>query len=539
MATQKIETGLIADSAVTTAKIADNSVTGAKIAAASLDDQVKGISSSADAVAITIDSSENVGIGSTSPAFETGKGLEIRNSGGNGAHLKLTDNASGTGATQGFDLYMFNSQGYIENYENAPIIFRQNGGESARFDSSGNLGLGTNSPNSYSGQTALTINSTGVARLDLDISNTRQGYVLAESGYLGIFADSGNTLRLGAGGDEDIRILASGYVGIGTQNPATALEVNNLSAGDTVATFEGNYGAGGDVQLVRYERSGGAVYGAISYKDATTDMEFGNISSHNLSFTTGNTRRMTIMTNGGVEVGDGTNYGYVKVINDSAVVQYLDRRGTDGAVLEIRHADSKDGQINTLSGRMAIGSDDTGIFFDSTRDCISPFTMTGNDGRGDLIDIGRSGVKFKDLYLSGGIQFDSRTNKLDDYEEGTWTPTLANAYNITSLTLSEAGRYTKIGNLVHLEFQVSGSFTNAAVESRFSFTLPFNSATTSSRATGMFSHHLTTFSNGRFNNGQIFSGTNSDTAQWVYISTNQLSGTGSFTGRGTVTYVSA
>ena len=51
MATQKIETGLIADSAVTTAKIADNSVTGAKIAAASLDDQVKGISSSADAVA--------------------------------------------------------------------------------------------------------------------------------------------------------------------------------------------------------------------------------------------------------------------------------------------------------------------------------------------------------------------------------------------------------------------------------------------------------------------------------------------------------
>ena len=63
MATQKIETGLIADSAVTTAKLADNSVTAAKIAAGSLDDQVKGISSSADAVAITIDSSENVGIG--------------------------------------------------------------------------------------------------------------------------------------------------------------------------------------------------------------------------------------------------------------------------------------------------------------------------------------------------------------------------------------------------------------------------------------------------------------------------------------------
>ena len=40
---------------------------------------------------------------------------------------------------------MFNSQGYIENYENAPIIFRQNGGESARFDASKNLLVGTTS----------------------------------------------------------------------------------------------------------------------------------------------------------------------------------------------------------------------------------------------------------------------------------------------------------------------------------------------------------------------------------------------------------
>ena len=113
--------------------------------------------------------------------------------------------------------------------------------------------------------------------------------------------------------------------------------------------------------------------------------------------------RMTIMSNGGVEIGDGTNYGYLKVINDSAVVQYLDRRGTDGAVLEIRHADSKDGQINTLSGRMAIGSDDTGIFFDSTRDSITPFTMTGNDGRTAAIDVGRDAIRFKDGYFTGQV----------------------------------------------------------------------------------------------------------------------------------------
>jgi hypothetical protein len=103
----------------------------------------------------------NVGIGGASaPAFENGNGLEIRNPSGNGSHLKLTDNASGTGASQGFDLYMFNSQGYIENYENAPIIFRQNGSESARFDS-GNFGIGTTSPDAQGGNQSTILNIEG------------------------------------------------------------------------------------------------------------------------------------------------------------------------------------------------------------------------------------------------------------------------------------------------------------------------------------------------------------------------------------------
>jgi len=85
-----------------------------------------------------------------------------------------------------------------------------------------------------------------------------------------------------------------------------SLEVNNASAGTTVATFEGTYGSGGDVQLVRFERGGGAVYGAISYKDATTDMEFGTISSHALSLTTGNTRRLTIDNSGNVGMGSAS-----------------------------------------------------------------------------------------------------------------------------------------------------------------------------------------------------------------------------------------
>jgi hypothetical protein len=97
-----------------------------------------------DTNTLVVDSANNnVGIGTSSPSFEggTGTGLEINNSSGNGAHVKLTDAASGSGGTNGFDLYAFNTSGYIENYEAGSIVFRNGGTERMRIDSSGNVAI--------------------------------------------------------------------------------------------------------------------------------------------------------------------------------------------------------------------------------------------------------------------------------------------------------------------------------------------------------------------------------------------------------------
>jgi hypothetical protein len=59
---------------------------------------------------------------------------------------------------------------------------------------------------------------------------------------------------------------------------------------------------------------------------------------------------------------------------------------------------------------------------------------------------------------TAGIQFNGDTaaaNALDDYEEGTWTPTITHlgGAGAASYTI-QVGRYTKIGRLVVLEFSI-------------------------------------------------------------------------------------
>jgi hypothetical protein len=62
----------------------------------------------------------------------------------------------------------------------------------------------------------------------------------------------------------------------------------------------------------------------------------------------------------------------------------------------------------------------------------------------------------------------ANANTLDDYEEGTWTPIIG------AVTLTNAGRYTKIGRLVHISFaNQSGIAVVAAGDTTSCANLPF------------------------------------------------------------------
>lgn len=65
-------------------------------------------------------------------------------------------------------------------------------------------------------------------------------------------------------------------------------------------------------------------------------------------------------------------------------------------------------------------------------------------------------------------------NTLDDYEEGTWNPTVTAGLGAFT-TVSSTGAYTKIGRLVHVRVEIAIT-TNGTAAGNTRFTLPFTPA---------------------------------------------------------------
>ncbi len=81
---------------------------------------------------------------------------------------------------------------------------------------------------------------------------------------------------------------------------------------------------------------------------------------------------------------------------------------------------------------------------------------------------------------TGGITFNGDTaaaNASDDYEEGTWTPSIRFSAGNTGMTSTTAvGTYTKVGNIVTAAFRInlSSKGTSTGVGEVYGF--PFSSA---------------------------------------------------------------
>jgi hypothetical protein len=95
----------------------------------------------------------------------------------------------------------------------------------------------------------------------------------------------------------------------------------------------------------------------------------------------------------------------------------------------------------------------------------SNFATISRDGTNNSLSIGTvSAITFPATQVAS-----AGANTLDDYEEGTWTPT------VNSVNLGAVGRYTKVGRLVSISFSNQSGITGIAVNATMTCSgIPFN-----------------------------------------------------------------
>ena len=93
----------------------------------------------------------------------------------------------------------------------------------------------------------------------------------------------------------------------------TAAQTNITSLGTLTGltstgavNITGAINSSADTTIATFGRAGSAVSASIIYADASTDMEFGTTTSHALSLTTADTRRLTINNSGNVGINTTT-----------------------------------------------------------------------------------------------------------------------------------------------------------------------------------------------------------------------------------------
>ena len=288
-------------------------------------------------------------------------------------------------------------------------------------------------------------------------------------------ATNGQLIIRGSGGgvtDEYARFDASGNFGIGTTSPDEALHVvGKILSTDEVRAEVVAYGSNQNEPYM--------VAASTSYTGATTN--WGTYGfQHRLKANSSGSSRITVDSRLGeayslTEAGDAVFAGAVTagdmnitgpspiltITDNDTANEYTQIQNVSG----VTYVDLRNGASNGFLIFRGLGGNvvDEYARFTPSGALLHGTTTAGSAGAGDIVANGG-------IYLGGAVA----ANYLDDYEEGTWTPTVtATTTNPTFTYTNRNGVYTKIGNRVQFTCHLRLDITNAGAGTATITGLPF------------------------------------------------------------------
>ena len=346
------------------------------------------------------------------------------------------------------------------------LVLYTNNAERMRITADGKVGIGTSSPS-----TSLHISQSQpiITLTDTDTSVSHQLSGQSGSSHFNLKVDTGGSsgspvFNLSMQDNIKLSVLNDGNVGIGTTTPGRTLDVAGIVRSSTAFALGGNTSTPAE--------------GSAIYRPA----------SDNLAFVTNNNERARFDSSGrfllaktSTAIGDVgislDSNGKISATRSSDPVFLLNRLSSDGTIADFRKDGTTVGSIFSRGGAVSgiildPRAGGNGLLGQSGSICPVDETQTRED---NATDLGRSDFRFKDLYLGGGafIGGTGTANKLDDYEEGTFTP----GFSASSCSFNysqQHGFYTKIGRSVtchiFIRAQSSGATSNQLFVSNFPFT---------------------------------------------------------------------
>jgi len=376
--------------------------------------------------------------------FGEGSDLQIYHDGGN-SYVKET----GTGAlvlqsagpaivlekSDGENMILANIDGDVKLY--------YNGSEKLATTSSGIDVTGTATMD------GLTIGSSSISAgtgLFQQIQTAGNNMYVGVGSNNSAYVQANGEFRIATGGYQDkVTVTTSGNVGIGTSSPASDGKLT-IHGTDTDSGILLSRSSGNDVAIHN-------IGGTLAFRTGGESTTLGGLTDHMRLDASGNLLVGTTSMTASDTSGTGMMYANgvaLRVKRESSgggqPCLDLNNTGSDDVMAMFRKDGVTVGSIGTVGNQSYIhgAGTDVGIYFGSNN--LYPYRSTGlNDA---TIDLGQSAKRFKDAYLSGGVYLGGTgsANKLDDYEEGTWTPTQGTFSTWNSPVF--VATYTKIGRQV-------------------------------------------------------------------------------------------